>query len=201
MKFSTTNLPLIITVAAGVFGVVLGALLRPIAEDWFARRRKTLHVVIDFVNVVKTPHESVKLEWRDHKIDKLVVFGFKVKNRTGRTLRNFALELSLQSTPSEADFAYITLQGDRSARFEEVRNTGTSAEYKFQYIKPKGSASGSVVASYQSALSAFTMDDYEVKITKSSDVHIGKLLGQVMGALTFAAAASAIAALVSAILG
>jgi hypothetical protein len=191
----------LIAIPASVFGVVLGVLLRPVVEDWFAQKRKSIHVVLDDPGEIKTPHETVKLEWRNHKIDRILTLQFKILNRTGRTIRNLDIFVNLPNKKKVNDFAYVAFESSKTSDFESDFSEGESTKISIRRLDRGSQIVGSVISSYSSDISVFTEQDYEIFLVRSRASLFKKILDQISIALPIAAASGAAASAISGLLG
>ena len=191
-----------VTVGAGVFGVVLGAILKPMVEDWFNERRKTIRISYDELNVIKTPHQSVSMEWNGHKFFSLKNMSFDIKNITGRTQRDFTIDFHVIAKPTANDFSYIAMEKSDGVRFEFAVQEGTDFQLKMEHLPVGASLTGAMISSYADNFTASTKDDFELKMTNRSKaaqrVQFFTGLGAAAG---LGGLASALAASLAAILG
>ncbi|HEV7660946.1 MAG TPA: hypothetical protein VGO55_13990 [Allosphingosinicella sp.] len=154
----------VLTASAGIGGVLLGTFLRPLVEDWFALRRKTLHVVIHESSEFQAPHESVVLSWHGEDLHRLIQTGFRLENRTGRTLRNFRVEIGASSPAKDRQIHAIYLQPDSRARYS-IDEDGEKSIVEFELLEPKARLSGSMLSNYTDKIDFSCLDDVEIRRT------------------------------------
>ena len=172
-----------ITAGAGIFGVILGTIARPYFEEWFARRKKTLHVVVYEPSEFRTPHDSVVLSWHGESVHRIVQSGFRLENRTGRTLRNFRLEIGAKIIARDDQLHSVYLEESDKARFS-ADNDDLRTQYLFELMEPNATVSGSLLSNYSVDLQVIALDDLELRrITPSTKYGLGRIVeGFISGA-------------------
>jgi hypothetical protein len=162
-----------ITAGAGVFGVVLGTITRPYFEEWFARRKKTLHVIVYEPSEFRAPHDSVVLSWRGEPTDRIIQSGFRLENRTGRTLRNFRLEIGANVAARDDQLYAVYLESSAKARFSS-NNSHLSTQYLFELMEPNAMVSGSFLSSYPVGLQVIALDDLEIRSVIPAEITVSR---------------------------
>jgi len=151
----------------GLAGVIIGALLRPIVDNYFELRKKTLRINLSENKVETLPaHDAMKITWEGRVISRIIRYRFSISNKTGRTLRNFAIRLELvdKMRVQDEEFVLSTSILERSgAKFEEVATDGTERRlYKFEYFEPNVNLEGFAVSNAEGELKFTTPDDLEI---------------------------------------
>ena len=157
-----------LTIAAGLFGIVLGSVLRPVVEDWFARQRKTLHVVLQPSSEFKAPHKSVQFSWEGNSLSRLIQTGFSIENRTRHTLRNFRVEVSSPEPKNADDVCSTYVAADGSARFE-VNESGNLIILNVDFLEPSAKLKGALLSNYTDQVHFASLDDIELRRTTPFD--------------------------------
>ena len=185
----------LLTASAGLLGIVLGTFLRPFVEEWFAQRRKTLHVLIQEPSEFRAPHESVLLQWHGEELRRLIQTGFRIENRTNRTLRNFRLEIGAPETNETNHVHAVYLESDGGARYS-VNEEGYRSIFEFELIERNTALSGSMLSNFAHEVKFISLDDVELrKIRGDGAGGIWRYLAGVLSALGLVSMAGAAAAL------
>lgn len=100
----------------GLLGVLIGVVLRPFVEELYARRTKTLILLLnDDQRKLTAPRGSgLGLSIGSRPVDNLYYRTFALKNKTGRTLRDFQLEFEMRfdrGAISKTHFEFDTSEG------------------------------------------------------------------------------------------
>lgn len=153
----------IITSAVGVAALILGVYLRPIIEEWFSNRQKTLEITAsDNVVEIPIPDGEFTVDWHGAPIDRIVKADFRLANRTGRTLRNFALEIGPSIPPQPNNRFETYVQMDERARF--IKSDGHNCRiYKFEFVEPKVVLHGFLLSNYSRRVKFCALGDVELR--------------------------------------
>ncbi|WP_155805989.1 hypothetical protein [Erythrobacter litoralis] len=154
----------LIAAGIGFSGLLLGLILRPWVEEWFARRKKTIHVRISEPSVFRAPHEKVLLKWENETLSKIHQTGFTVSNLTGRTLRGVSLEVQAPNPIGKKDFYSVYLSEGSGCRWEEVDYDAAGSLFEFEYLQPKAEVQGSMISTYTDQIEFVSHDDFEVRV-------------------------------------
>ncbi|WP_126175029.1 hypothetical protein [Tsuneonella rigui] len=154
----------LIAAGIGFSGLLLGLVLRPIAEEWYSRRKKTLHIRVSEPSVFRAPHEKVLLKWEDETLSKIYQTGFTISNLTGRTLRGVSLEIQAPKPVGDKDFYSVYLSEGGGCRWDELDADAEGSLFEFEYIQPKASIQGSMISTYTDQIEFVSHDDFEVRV-------------------------------------
>lgn len=186
-----------VTAIAGIFGVVLGTVARPYFEEWFSRRKKTLHVVINEPSEFWAPHDSVVLSWHGETTRRIVQNGFRLENRTGRTLRNFRLEIGAKLIARDDQLHAVYLEESDRTRFT-ADDEGLRTHYFFEFFEPDATVSGSLLSNYSADLQVVALDDLELRrINPKGGTGWGRFVAGAVSTAGLVGISSAAAALIS----
>jgi hypothetical protein len=129
-------------------GAILAAYLKPMFDDWFAQKRRTIEIKWKDIYETKTPHESVKMEWNDHRFQSLHTANFVITNRSGRTQRDFAILAKVASKPTISDFAYLALQENDRVHMQVSNIEGTEFNLNVAMFPPGEQVEGNIISSF-----------------------------------------------------
>ena len=194
--------PILVPVAAALAGVVLSPFLLTFVQEWFANRRKTIEVrTLDDITEFTPPSDKIIIDWDGDNVKSLVKVGFQIANTTGRTLRNFKVEVGPDRDPSAADKFQTDIQVDDRARF--TKQPGTSFDiYEFEFVENNVILRGTMLSSYARRLKFCGLGDVELRrldpLSKRDSAHAWERM-QIWAAL--ASVAAAVAALIGSMYG
>lgn len=100
----------------GLLGVLVGVVFRPFVEELYSRRTKTLILLLksDQRKLTAPRGSGLGLLIGSRPVDKLYYRTFTLKNKTGRTLRDFQLEFEMhfdRGAISRTHFEFDTSEG------------------------------------------------------------------------------------------
>ena len=185
------SLPWYVSLIIGIAGVVVGTFLRPIVDDWFAQKRKTLHIFVTDIPVTfHPPSAEMQVSWAGVDVDRIIITNFSFRNKTGRTLRNIRVEAKPGS--GDAEHNYEIVIDDLQKAKMDVDEDSDAVVFVFDYIEPGATIKGRMISDQTSDIISAGLSDIEIRRTEGSDDSsiMKKALGQVTVAVGAASAMS-----------
>lgn len=170
-----------LAVLSTLAGVIIGALLRPLLDNYFELRKKTLRVDLSAGRSESIlPDKHMQIVWGTRTFTRLVRRPFTIENRSGRTLRDFLLRIELldqAGLPAGEDLLFeVVMSEAHSTSFENVTNANAMRPangFKFAYFEPKGKVHGYAVANCEGELKVTSPDDLEIATVRVSKNNLG----------------------------
>lgn len=164
----------------GLFGVLLGALLRPYIEEAFKRRRDSLYLEFEqgTTSLLSDSNKDLQLRIGDQVVDRVFIRNFMIRNRTKRTLRDLKATFRFEYKQGVAERRQkITIYKSSDAEATlDVPNENPFV-VTFARFDRGGKISGRVLSTYLGELKAFTDSDIEVFVGDRSKLsHPAQLL-------------------------
>jgi hypothetical protein len=192
-------MPSWLAVLSTLTGVIIGALLRPLLDNYFELRKKTLRVDLSAGKSESIlPDDAMKIIWGSRTFSRLVQRPFTIENRSGRTLRDFELRIDLldqSSLPDGEELLFeVVMSEHQSARFENVTNTNSTRPantFSFSYAEPKSMVHGFAVANCDGVLKFTSPSDLEIStVRKPQNAAVAMHVQRIFFLLTLALAAA-----------
>ena len=153
----------------GVLGVLVGVALRPYAEALYSRRTKTLILVLkgDQRKLTAPRGSGLTLAIASRPVDQLFYRSFVLKNKTGRTLREFQLEFEMHfdrgALSQRAHFEFDASDGAIILRDEDQPAAGLFV-FSVRHCDRGQESSGRILATHPGIIRCRANNDLEVKV-------------------------------------
>lgn len=170
-----------LAVLSTLTGAIIGALLRPLLDNYFELRRKTLRVDLSAGRSESIlPDKHMKVVWGTRTFTRLVRLPFTIENPSGRTLKDFLLKIELidqSGLPAGEDLLFeVLMSAAHSASFKNVTTAKAMRPangFEFDYVLPKGKVHGFAVANCDGELQFTSPHDLEIATVRVQRYRLG----------------------------
>lgn len=152
----------------GFVGVLVGVMLRPHAEALYSRRSKTLILILkDDWHKLAAPRDSVLgLAIASRAVDQVIYRSFVLRNRTGRTLRDFQLEFEMRFERGAIDQrAHVEFESSEGAMMlrDEDQSGSRLSVFSVRHCDPDQESAGRILSTHPGTLRCRANNELEVK--------------------------------------
>ncbi|RRQ52179.1 hypothetical protein D7D48_04740 [Sphingorhabdus wooponensis] len=150
--------------AATVFGVILGAFLKPLLDQWYERKKKTVKIMLDKPISLVTPHQDLKFQWQAHSFGELINSPIEIRNASGVTLRKFTIKFEAPAKPTEKNFGYFGITESDGCRIKDFQAENENWDLVIEHFERNGFIKANLLSDYARSISVHTMDDIELSV-------------------------------------